>query len=37
MDGAYVINLEDFESIETHWISLLIIENLTYVVAENPT
>ena len=30
-DGAYVINLDEFKSIETHWIALYVnAENVTY-------
>ena len=30
-DGAYVINLDEYESIGTHWIALYVnAENLTY-------
>ena len=30
-DGAYVINLHEYESIETHWIALYVnAENVTY-------
>ena len=31
MDGAYIINLDDFELIGTHWIALYVnAKNLTY-------
>ena len=31
MDGAYVINLEEYKSIGTHWIVLYVnAENVTY-------
>ena len=31
MDGAYVINLEEYKSIGTHWIALYVnAENVTY-------
>ena len=30
-DGAYVINLDEYKSIETHWIALFVnAENVTY-------
>ena len=30
-DGAYIINLDEYESIETYWIALYVsTENLTY-------
>ena len=30
-DGAYIINLDEYESIETHWIALNVIaQNVTY-------
>ena len=31
MDGAYIINLDEFKSIGTHWIALNVnLENVTY-------
>ena len=30
-DGTYIINLDEYKSIETHWIALYVIsENVTY-------
>ena len=30
-DGEYIINLDEYESIETHWLALYVIaENITY-------
>ena len=29
-DGAYVVNLDEYESIETHWIALYANDNVTY-------
>ena len=29
-DGAFVINLDKFKSIETHWIDLYVNNNVTY-------
>ena len=30
-DGAYIINFDEYESIETHWIALYVnTENVTY-------
>ena len=29
-DGAYKINLDEYESIETHWIALYVYDNVTY-------
>ena len=30
-DGAYIINLDEYESIGTHWIALYVnVENVTY-------
>ena len=30
MDGSYIINLEEYESIETYWIALYVnVENVT--------
>ena len=30
-DGAYIINLDEYESIRTHWIALYVnAENVTY-------
>ena len=31
MDGAYIINLDEYESIGIHWIDLYVnVENVTY-------
>ena len=31
MDGSYIINLEEYESIETYWIALYVnVENVTW-------
>ena len=31
MDGSYIINLDEYESIETHWIALYVnVENVTW-------
>ena len=31
-DGAYIINLDEYESIGTHWIALYVnAENVTYI------
>ena len=31
MDGAYIINLDEYESIETYWIVLYVnAKNVTY-------
>ena len=29
-DGAYIINLDKYESIETHWIAFYVNNNVTY-------
>ena len=29
-DGAYVINLDDYSDIGTHWIALYVLNNVTY-------
>ena len=29
-DGPYVINLDDYESIKTHWIALYVIDDISY-------
>ena len=29
-DGAYVINLNEYSDIETHWVDLYVINNVTY-------
>ena len=31
MDGSYIINLDEYESIETYWIALYVnVENVTW-------
>ena len=29
-DGAYVINLDEYSDIRTHWVALYVINNVTY-------